>query len=55
MVSPTICKDLSNVVLNDEVDDSRKQKEFNVYRISKRQKKLPINRTDDFYGKFKLK
>jgi hypothetical protein len=44
-----------NNVLNDEVGDSREETELSVHRTSKRQKKLPINRTDDFYGKSKLK
>lgn len=47
-VAPTTCNDLSNIASNDEVDDSSKLNEHNTYRISRRQKKLPVNRTDDF-------
>jgi hypothetical protein len=42
------CNYINNVVLNDDVGDSRKEKESNVTRTSNRQKKVPINRTDDF-------
>jgi hypothetical protein len=47
--------DPNNIVLNDEVGDSREETELSVHRTSKRQKKLPINITDDFYGKSELK
>ena len=48
METTITCNDFNNVVLNDNVDDSRKEKESNVSRTSNRQKKVPINRTDDF-------
>jgi hypothetical protein len=49
METSITCNDPNNVLLNDEVGDSRKKTELSVHRTSKRQKNLTINRTDDFF------
>jgi hypothetical protein len=51
MMAPIPVKEPSNTAT---VDDNNKLNEHNANRKS-RQKKLPANKTDDFYGNFKRK
>jgi hypothetical protein len=46
--------DSKNVVLNEKVNDSNKEKESSVCRTSNRQKKVPITRKHDFLWYVKI-
>ncbi|PNF16255.1 hypothetical protein B7P43_G11638 [Cryptotermes secundus] len=47
--------DFSNTVSKGNIENGGKVEELKACRVSSRQKKVPTNRTGDFYGKFKSK
>jgi hypothetical protein len=51
----SVNSDLDNTWSKDNIEDRCKVEEPKVCRVSNRQKKVPDNRTDDFYGKFNSK
>jgi hypothetical protein len=48
MKTSIICNDFNNILVKEAIGDSKKGKVNNACRTSNRQKKVPVNRTDDF-------